>query len=92
MIILGALVIVWYYVNKNIMSIEALTAQVEGLNSQVVKIQGEIQGLIDVIDAMDEVPAELQAAVDALAANIQVADDLVEDEVVEEPGEGEEGV
>lgn len=74
----------------NTMSIEALTTQVNDLNTQVTKIKGEIQALIDANNANDT--TALQAAIDALATNIQEADDLNPDEPAgEEPGGEEPG-
>jgi len=63
-----------------------LVAEVQAITATVVKIGTEtaatLQKVIDlqaIIDAGPEVSAELQAAVDALKAQAQAADDLVPD-------------
>lgn len=70
------------------MSFDAITAGITALTSQVAKIGAETDTLIQkvadletVIASMDNPPPALQAAFDALQAQVQVVDDKVADVV-----------
>jgi chromosome segregation ATPase len=65
---------------------EDLRIQIEALTAQVVKIQTETQSLLTrieellaIINAGGTVTPELQAAVDALVAQVAIVDELVPD-------------
>ena len=72
---------------EKIMTTQAeLAATLATVSTQVAKIGTETQGLIDKVAALEaalasagEVSAEVQAAVDALKAQVQVVDELVAD-------------
>mgnify|MGYP001564358728 CR=1 FL=1 len=74
-----------YLLEKIMASVAELTAQVNAATAKLAKIGTETQKLLkDIADlkliiAQGTVTPELQAAVDALAAQAGVVDDLVED-------------
>lgn len=70
-----------------------LTAKINAVNTQLQKISREssatlakVTELQVIIDGMDEVTPELQAAVDALAAQVQAVDDLTPDIITDGSG------
>lgn len=87
--------LIFYSLNKNqetIMATQAeLTAQITGLTTQVQKVGGEVQKVIDALKNQPDVTPELQAAVDGLAAEIGIVDSKIEDEVVPPPPAEEGG-
>lgn len=60
--------------------------QLQDINDKLTKVGGETQALLDKVQALqtaaanaDQVSPELQAAIDAVAAQAQKVDDLVPD-------------
>lgn len=68
-----------------LMSQADLAVQLNAQADQVEKVKGEVQNLLDVIAAQNDVSPELQAAADRLAASIQGVDDLNPDVPIENP-------
>lgn len=58
------------------MNHEELKAGLDAANATVDKIKTEIQALKDAIANAGNVPAEVQAAAEALFSNLQSADDM----------------
>jgi len=54
-------------------------AKIDALTTQVEKVQGEIQTLIDAAGNQPNLTPELEASINRLAAAVQVADDKNQD-------------
>jgi len=65
------------------MTQEELKTLLEASNAKVDKIKGEIQTLIDAVNNSTNVPQDIQDAANALATNLQSADDMNADPPVE---------
>lgn len=73
-----------YKTNKIDMETQEALTKLTDLNTQVNKIKGEVQKLIDAANNTNgEIPEDVAAAIDSLAATIQGVDDLNPDEVTE---------
>lgn len=59
-----------------IMTNEELAQKLTDLNTQVVKVQSEIQALKDLVADTDNVPQSVIDAVNTLGSSIQAADDM----------------
>ena len=65
--------------NELVTKINAATTQLHKISLESTATLQKVTELQAIIDAMDEVTPELQAAVDALTAQIQAVDDLTPD-------------